>query len=112
MAEYNGWTNKQTWLVALWIDNDGYAGGADAVAERAQEIVDEEGKDGDAIRRLADHIRESIEENIAQEAPYPSASLTSDIVGHAMALVDWEEIAGHYVDAAEGEEDEGEEVDA
>lgn len=104
MADYNGWTNKQTWTVNLWIDNDGYAGGSDAVAERAAEIVADDGRD-DAVRTLAAEIRAQIEEQVDEETG-GARGLSGDLLGHALALVDWEEIAQHYVDEVEVDDDE------
>jgi hypothetical protein len=36
--EYNGWTNYETWLVNLWMDND--PGSQDYYRETAKEMYD------------------------------------------------------------------------
>jgi len=48
--EYNGWTNYETWLVKLWIDNE--QGSQDYWIERAEQNVKDD-EDGD-IRALAE----------------------------------------------------------
>jgi len=101
---YNGWTNKETWLVALWIDNDGYAGGSLGVSEQADEIAEESmPADDDLLHevtgKLADWLEERITEDLGEHK-----GLLADIVGTALGRVDWREIAEHYaqdaVDAA------------
>lgn len=107
---YNGWTNKETWAVALWIDNDGYAGGSLGVSEQADEIVKKAmPADEDLLHEvtgiLADWLDERITEDLGEHK-----GLLGDIVSTALGRVDWREIAEHYaqdaVDAAlEGAEE-------
>lgn len=108
---YNGWTNKWTWYVNLWIDNDGYAGGADEVAERAAEYVADALGDstddplGDATDDLAKYLEEAITENLGEHD-----GLLDDLLGYALALVNWHEIAEHYVKEALDNAMKGEEA--
>ncbi|KKK52158.1 hypothetical protein LCGC14_3107720, partial [marine sediment metagenome] len=91
---YNGWSNYETWNVALWLDND--QGTQDMLREWAEEVW----KDAEetpyltreqyATRTLADQIEEYIEENnpLAGEA-----SMYSDILTANLHEVNWGEIA-------------------
>ena len=100
---YNGWTNWETWVVNLWIDNDGYAGGSLGVSEQADELVstaladDSDDPLGDATGELADWLAERIEDDLAVES---LKGLMSDIVGGTLSSVNWYEIAKHYVQDA------------
>lgn len=95
---YNGWKNYETWNVNLWLDNDG-----------SDEIIREMAADyRDDTNGLAHAIQEMIEENM----PDLGASMFSDLLSAAMREVDWYEIAEHYIDDLEPEEDEETETDS
>lgn len=97
--EYNGWTNYETWSVALLIDND--QGSQEYWQERAEEAV-QEAIDNDeseikhkAACRLAELIQEEHEEN------NPLADKTdiySQLLSGALSEVNWYEIAKSRVD--------------
>jgi hypothetical protein len=80
--EYNGWKNYQSWNMALWIDND--QGLYETVRETVQGMKPHEAEDwlkefmGD-MNPLADQ-----------------ANMYSDLLGHALACVDYQEIIKHY----------------
>ena len=92
---YNGWTNYETWSVKLWMDND--QGSSEywnerAIAAAADTDADDE-KDtrlNDAATELAAEIEQQHDEIIS------TANLTgpfADIMGSALARVNWREIA-------------------
>ncbi len=100
---YNGWANYETWLVALWIDND--AGSYDLWRERAQDAfdfaVDEGGitREEAATYTIANHLKDHHEE--AAHEMLCDANLTcsiwSDLIGGALSEVNWREIAGNLI---------------
>ncbi len=69
---YNGWTNYETWCVHLWLSNDPYT------YYTAQEAT----RDG----HLRDFVETLMEESLSR------ATLESDLLNHALACVDWNEI--------------------
>lgn len=98
---YNGWTNYETWVAALWIDNDEYN------ESQAREIV-AENWDADATWGAADALKEWAEGEFIDpvlEGSH-SASLAADLLRAAFGEVDWFEIAESY----KPEEDEDEEA--
>ncbi len=109
MSEYNGWSNYETWNVALWLDND--AGTQDMLREWAEEAL-EDAKEQDgpfskaylshkerATRILADQIQEYINEN----NPLTEASLYSDILSANLHEVNWGEIAKGQIEEIDKE---------
>ena len=83
--EYNGYTNYQTWNVALWLDNDEVL--YDLVRMKAQEL--------DKPSRIADWLKDFV----TDRSPLAStASMFSDLLGHALAAVDWYEIAENLLE--------------
>jgi len=78
---YNGWVNYETWLVALWIDND------QGLYEEARRIVREGGD-------LKDYIEEIICLSFGDESSWPTG-LVGDLLTSALAEVEWRDIAEH-----------------
>ena len=98
---YNGWKNYPTWAVNLWLTND--QGTSEMLAEIASEEYADapnclQVRDGiwtvDEARRYntADHIREFVEEMLAQ-ADEPQYGMSADLLGYALGQVEWQEIA-------------------
>jgi hypothetical protein len=93
---YNGWTNYETWVVNLWIDNDEDTQNrwSERAAELVQEAID---ADSDDIRdSAASTLADEIESEYDDEAPEVAGAFT-DLLRHALGMVDWREIADHYV---------------
>lgn len=76
---YNGWKNKETWLVNLWLG--GYF-----------EAMEEEG-----VEVTADRIKEWVEEWI----PESSNGFMTDLLNCALGEIDYDELADHYKEDAE-----------
>jgi hypothetical protein len=97
---YNGWTNYETWNVALWLDNDG----SDTYwRERAEERVRESEEERFFTRaeRAALDLADELKNEISENAPDLGASMFSDLLSAALSEVNWLEIARHYVDEVE-----------
>ena len=109
MSEYNGWSNYETWVVKLWIDNDGYAGGAAAVEGEAERLATEYPDDRPyAVHTLAQFIAEAIDSDIEKSDKALSTGLWSDLLGRALSSVGWDEIAEAYLEQYEFESEDKE----
>lgn len=110
---YNGWSNYETWNVALWIDNE--QGSYSDTRQWAQEAFDNacgsvEDRKDEAKSVLAAQLKDWIEE---MNPLAGNASMFSDLLSAALSEVDWYEIAEHYLsevdtDIADEEEEEDE----
>jgi hypothetical protein len=92
-AGYNGWTNYETWCVALWIDNEE----AEYHTTRAKARAFNAGtRDPNRTPQgeFADWLKEYVEETMPELPP----SLWSDLLRAAFSEVDWYEIAAHYLE--------------
>lgn len=102
--EYNGWFNYETWLAGLWMDNDS----SEYWATRAQEVYDETDKDDtftheeNAALALADEMKDHFEEG----SPADITGFYADLINAALSEVNWHEIAEHYINEVEKEEDD------
>ena len=109
--EYNGWYNYETWLLALWIDNE--EGSSDYWNQAAQEVYDDSSADSTFTRDeratldLSDRLKDEFE--TAQSELVGVTGFWSDLLSAAMSEVNWHEIAEHYIDEVEKESPEVEE---
>lgn len=104
---YNGWTNYETWNVALWMDNE--RGSYDYWRERAQEAFDNAKKDRSLTKKerasidLQDMLKNEFEEakDIFLEKADGTASMWADLLGGALSEVNWREIANNLLEETE-----------
>lgn len=99
--KYNGWTNYETWAVALWIDNEesSYHYWRDQVracaenAPRMRQVQDGVWTTEEAIRfSLADNLRDAFDEGSPLAG---QCSVYSDLLQAALDSVEWLEISRH-----------------
>ncbi len=79
--EYNGYSNYQTWNVALWIDND------QGLHEACQVRYNLYSDFNDFANWLKDYFTDEANPLADQANPF------TDLLGHALANVDWREVA-------------------
>jgi hypothetical protein len=83
---YNGWSNYETWVTKLWMDND----------YRSYNYFKEEGSNYEGHPyEFAEHIKNVVEEEFIPEL---QTGLASDLLGHAIGNVNWYEIAESILD--------------
>lgn len=107
---YNGWANYETWAVNLWLDNE--AGTHDYWLRIASYIYRHEAKEQkhfskmeDAVVILAYKLKNDHEEakyEILENAKLNS-SLWADLLGAALSVVNWHEIAEGLLENVEVE---------
>ena len=91
---YNGWTNYETWLYKLWMDQ----GGTDYWLEQAKDIYKEADSDHD---KAAITIKEALQYEMdeACESWMPEQSgVFADMLNGALSKVNWYEIASSLLD--------------
>ena len=88
MAEYNGYNNYETWLVALWIDNDPYYQDMIVNEITARHIEDKSG--------LSQAIKEFVEEMPDVSKAIENGGMVADLVNSTLSDVDWYELAEIY----------------
>ena len=106
---YNGWTNYETWLVKLWIDND--EGSQNYWQEEVRRVYDESEADDTFTKTenaalSLDGILKSWHEDIAEESGVPTAGFVADLFNAAMSEVNWHEIAASLIEDNIDEESE------
>ena len=88
--EYNGWSNRETWAVALWIDNE----------QRLQDKALELAKENKGQRELADAIESWLDDYFNQN--WVQARTMREDIG-SLYRVNWWEIAeGYLIKTTEG----------
>ena len=110
--QYNGWTNHSTWCVNLWLGNEEWS--YRAMTERVLVCIqDTEPEDDDSVRFDSKHkaaavlefmggygCRCDLREWVETEFQMPTDGLAGDLLGSALADVDWEEIAVSWVESS------------
>ncbi len=107
---YNGWTNYETWAVALWIDNEqsSYHYWRDEARRHredsptCQQVQDGIWKAEQAAKfNLADQLKDEFND----AAPLTEPNVYSDLLGAALSEVNWSEIAEHMLADLADEQD-------
>ena len=84
---YNGWSNRATWLVNLWLDNDGFFKDFSSGSNDAYQV-------GQIIHGQAEEMQPEV------------TGLWADAMGAFLRNVNWEEIGAHYIEECDKEENE------
>jgi len=86
MANYNGWTNYETWLVNLWLGEDF----AVTTNEADPEVATNQHELAEAMQQWTADIVDSHVDGM-------ESGFVLDLINAALSAVNWYEIAGHYV---------------
>ena len=79
-VSYNGWTNRETWLVSLWLNND----------QDNYKVLLEALERNETDFKRAEWLNSQLED-LMSDLPL-EASLWSDLLGTALARVNWLEV--------------------
>ena len=91
---YNGWTNYETWNVALWINNE------PTTYEERYRLA--------RHARNAGELADTLKAWVHDMAPDLGASMFSDLLNAALGVVNWDEIASSRYAEAHEDDEEGE----
>lgn len=99
---YNGWTNYETWAVALWIDNE------QSSYHYWREMARRHRNDAPACQQVQDgtwtvenaarfNLADQLKEELNDAAPLKEPTVFSDLLGAALSEVNWSEISEHML---------------
>jgi len=71
---YNGWTNRATWMVNLWV--------GDTLADDAQNF-----------EVTLDDVESMVQDMLPQDVQSVEGGLAADLMAYALADVNWHELA-------------------
>jgi hypothetical protein len=80
-TEYNGWSNRETWLANLWLNNDM---SSYMLLRQAVSLEDS------SLYERSQWLKDMLEEQLDDEIETPC--LWRDLLQHAFRQVDWREI--------------------
>ena len=93
---HNGWTNYETWVVNLWMDNE----------QHVQRYWEHEARTAktkeNPVFWLADRIKEEHEaacQQMLDDSVHYKVGPFADLLNGALSEVNWDEIARHWIDA-------------
>ena len=98
-SDYQGWTNYETWAIALWIDND--QGSQEYWHEIAREYSDGNSamEDESSYRGSTVDLADALKSEFEEMNPLSGdASVFSDLMGAALREVDWRKIAASLIE--------------
>src|SRR4051812_8317451 len=95
---YNGWTNYETWVVRLWLDNE----------EPSYRYWTEQARHWHGREGAACSLARQLQGELTEASPVTEPTVYSDLMNAALDEVNWLEIAESYLD--EIEPDEGRET--
>ncbi len=91
---YQGWTNRETWLVKLWIDNE-------QETQSYWQTMASETLNNEPSEEARVTLARMLERTIEEDAPTIQNSLYSDLLTTALGRVDWFEISASLLDDIE-----------
>lgn len=78
MSGYNGWSNKETWLVNLWLGD----------------LLTQDQENGGEV--TADYVRDMVEEMASAAGEDDMNGLITDLLNCALGEINYNELAQHY----------------
>lgn len=99
MSTYNGWSNYETWLVKLWMDND-----EDSCRYWQEQAQCARSERENARFVLANMLKDEHEESMPEVA-----GVYLDLLAAVLGEINWREIADSLLEDAEDTEEESEE---
>ncbi len=85
---YNGWSNYETWLVNLWLNND----------QKVYDALSEDARCADTMYDAKNVIKNWVENELEQFLEGREAGMFVDLLRGALSEVNWYEIARHMRD--------------
>jgi hypothetical protein len=82
-ATYQGWSNRETWLASLWLNND----------EASYALLLEAGRQGEEPFDRADWLERQLREQLDYEAD--EANMWCDLLTTAFDRINWLEVVEH-----------------
>ena len=108
---YQGWTNYETWAVALWLGNDR------ASYEHWREQTRRHRREAPTCRQVLGgawtpeqaarfNLADALREEVTEAAPLDEPTLYADLLRAVLDEVDWQEIAEHMLADEKDDEDQ------
>ena len=86
ISTYNGWSNRETWLASLWLNNE----------ESSYELLLQAYKRSSTDFERADWLEKQLRDQLDDEAG--DASMWSDLLSTAFYRINWVEVIEHNQD--------------